>query len=442
MAKWRVTVFPALLVSMVTMPGALDAAEATGAPAGLPSDAAAAVAADEPRRVESVGPWAFKRIEWAHGALAAEQYDEVEEALAEMREHPRLNSHERAIMWQTYGYLYSSRDQYAEAAEAFEACLATQGLREQGEQQTRYNLAQLYVLLERHGDAIRQFDTWFAKARSPSGAAYYLHAMAYVQKSDKDKALELARMAVATSADPKEPWLQLIVAILLERKDYEAAIPVLEQLIARFEKKPYWLQLSAVYSAMDRPERALAVLELAQRQGRLDQGGDYLVLAQLYLYNQIPLKAAAVIEEGVERKLIAPDARSYQLLADSLLAARERERAIPSLRRAAELSASGNAYMRLAQLSLEREDWAAARVELAAAIDKGDLTSPGHAYLLLGIASANQQRWEEAEAAFGAAQSFDPVRGMAEHWLRHLASQRQLERHDAQVAGSPSAPHT
>jgi tetratricopeptide (TPR) repeat protein len=94
------------------------------------------------------------------------------------------------------------------------------------------------------------------------------------------------------------------------------------------------------------------------------------------------------------------------------------------LHRAAELSDSGNAYLRLAQAYIEREDWDQATSALAMAIEKGNLGSPGHAYVLLGIASANRQQWAEAEHAFVAAQDFDSTQSVAVHWLRHLASLR------------------
>jgi tetratricopeptide (TPR) repeat protein len=393
------------------------------------------------RQRETVGPWAFKRIQRAQDALAAEQYEEALAALDEMKPNPKLNSHERAIMWQTYGFVYSARDRYAEAADAFAQSLACGGLADQAQLQTRYSLAQLYLLLERSQDAIRELSEWFAHAHNPSPAAYYLFAMAFVQKGDPVQALRYAERAVERSGgSPSEPWLQLVSALRLQLKQLREAIPVIEQLIVRYPRKQYWLQLSAVYSGLDEPARALAVLELAHRQGLLTEGGELMGLAQLYLYNQIPYRAADVLAEGMRRGAIAADARAYRLLADSLLHARERRQALEPLRRAAELSADGNAYVRLAQVHLEREEWAPAREALAAAIEKGKLTSAGHAYLLLGIASANEQRWAEAEKAFASAQDFEPTETMAAQWLRHLASQRGSDNENAEQVARGIAP--
>lgn len=395
----------------------------------------------EARPLEQARPWAYKRIERAYDELKGERYDEMLETLGEMRRNPRLNPRERALMWQAYAYAYTAQEQYAEAAEAMEEALDAHGLDASATQQMRYNLAQIYVLLERPDDAIVEFDLWFAKAPNPSGAAYYMNAMAHVQKGDKAGGLALARRAVEKGgSDPKEPWLQLVASLLVEQKEYEAALPVLQQLIERYPKKNYWLQLSAVYSGLEQSDNALAVLELAYRQELLTQRSELMTLAQLYLYNQIPGKAAAVLEKGIADGVIDADARTYQLLADSLLHARQREAAMAPLQKAAELSDNGNAYMRLAQVYLEREDWHEARGALAKAIGKGNLTSPGHAYLLLGIADANEKRWQEAEQNFQQAVTFEPVRTNAEYWLKQLATLRDAHGEPGRVAQDTTAP--
>lgn len=416
---------------MLSISGALLLLLATAAAGGASVDGGdgpqpATGAASEAKPLDPTGPWAYKRIERAYRELEAEQYADMRETLDEMRRNPKLNARERALMWQAYAFAYTAQDQYKEAAAAMEEALAAGGLDDSATMQMRYNLAQIYVLLERPDEAIREFERWFAAAPNPAGAAYYMYAMAYVQKENKAEALRFARQAVEKGgADAKEPWLQLVASILIEQKSYAEAVPVLQTLIERFPKKHYWLQLSAVYSGMEQPDQALAVLELADRQGLLTQRGELMTLAQLYLYNQIPSQAATVIERGIRDKVIAPDARIYQLLADSLLHARQRERAFAPLRKAAELSDNGNAALRLAQLHFEREDWDEARVALSTALVKGGLTSPGHAYLLLGITNANEKRWEAAETAFRQAEAYEPVQSSAAYWLKHLASQRE-----------------
>ncbi len=414
---------------------------AGGAPAVAAVEAGTSVpAVAEAQRLEPTRPWAYKRIERAYRELETGQYADLLDTLDEMRRNPKLNTRERALMWQAYAYAWTAQDRYPEAAAAMEQALAAGGLDGSATMQLRYNLAQIYVLLERPDEAIREFQRWFAAAPNPSGAAYYLYAMARVQQGDKDEALRLARRAVEQGgAEAREPWLQLVASLLIDRKDYAAAVPVLHALVERFPQKAYWLQLSAVHSALEQPDRALAVLELADRQGLLTERSELLTLAQLYLYNQIPAQAAAVIERGLRDGRLAPDARLYQLLADSLLHARQRERALEPLAQAAALADDGNAALRLAQLAIEREEWTRAREALALALAKGGLHSPGHAWLLLGIANANARRWDDAERAFRTAEAFEPVQRSAVYWIAHLAAQREREGERAHLAADAPA---
>lgn len=376
------------------------------------------------RVVEPVTPWAFKRIERAHADLRDENFDYVLATLDEMKKNSKLNAHERALMWQTYGYAYIGQQDYERAADALSHCLEARGLPEQAELHARYNLAQILVMLERHERAVAEFEEWFRHAANPSSTAYYMAAMAYMQNGQRRRAIESVDQAIAAATEPKESWLQLKNAMLVEEKDYAGAEAVLAELIERFPKKAYWMQLAAMYSETKRHERALTTLELVYLQGMFDQESEYVTLAQMYLFNQIPYRAAAVIDDGIAKGVVKESPKSWQLLADSWLHARERERALPPMRRAAELAQDGNIYVRLAQILVEREEWDEAREALNLAMEKGDLRHPGHAQLLLGIASANQQRWGEAERAFAAARDDEKTEKAAEYWLKHLAAQK------------------
>ncbi len=379
------------------------------------------------REIESVGPWAFKRIERMHGDLRDEKFDYVIETLDEMKRNYKLNSHERALMWQGYGYAYIGMEDYEKAAHALSECIATGGLPEATELHTRYNLAQILVMLERPEPAIAEFEKWFPHARNPSPAAYYMAAMAYMQDGQRRKTIEYVDMAIEKATAPKESWLQLKNAMLVEEKDFEAAEAVLGELIERFPKKAYWMQLAAIYSETKRHERALTTLEMVYLQGLLDAESEYMTLAQMYLFNQIPYQAAEVLRAGFERGIVKDNAKSWQLLADSWLHARERERALPPMRKAAELAKDGNVYVRLAQLLVEREEWGEARDALERGLAKGELRHPGHAQLLLGIAHANEEQWGEAEVAFAAAKQDEKTEKAAAYWLKQIASKQTPE---------------
>jgi tetratricopeptide (TPR) repeat protein len=387
----------------------------------------------ETKRVQTVGEWAFKRLNAAHEALAKSMHGDALQSLEELKGSSRLNDHEKALMWQTYGYVYASMEKYKQAVEAFEKCLAAGGLPEAAQLDTQYNLGQLYVMMERFDDAVRVLRDWFAKATNPSAEAHYVYAIALFQKGDKRAALTQGELAIEKATKPQEAWLQLVLSLYVENKEYQKAVGVTETLVGFFPKKSYWLQLSAVYSQVDDFKRALAALALAHRQGMLEEDREINHLAQLYLYNEIPYEAGRVLEAGLEAGKIEGTAQAWRLLSEAWVNARERARAEKPLEEAASRSGDGELYFRLAQIQFEREEWGAARESLGRALRKGKLADPGGAQMLLGIASASDEKWEQARSAFTAAAQFEKNRRSAEQWLAEVEA-------ELDAPGAPAVP--
>ena len=378
------------------------------------------------RKAQAVSRWAFEKLDAAHKLLEAEKFAEVIEVLEDMKRRRNLSDQERALMWQTYGYVYSSQEKYEEAVAAFEECLQAGGLEPAVVLNLTYNMAQLYVILEKYERAIELFGDWFAATEKPNAGAHYMFAIAYLQTEQFANAIPHAEQAVAKAKAPKESYLTLVLSLYFESKQYAKAVPVLESLVETFPKEVYWKQLSAVHAELGDNERALAALEMAYFQGYLDSEGELLNLAQLYLYNEVPYRAAQIVEEALAAGKVEGDAVSWQILADSWLQARERDKALEPLAKAAELAKDGNLYVRLGQLYLGEERWAQAREALRQGLRKGDVRNPGTVHLLLGIAYANDQQWEAAQRSFETAQGYKDAERMASAWLTNLEREKAL----------------
>jgi len=417
--RWRVSAIAALVLA-VALAGAAE------------DEGRRAKPKPRTRQVEATRQWAYQRLQRAHEALAEERYDQALAALDEMqRNDGALNASERAMMHQTYGYAHASLGRHREAAAAFEAALASDALPDAGRVNVRYNLAQLYVVLERYDDAIGLFRTWLAEEPDPPAEAHYMVAVAYLQTGRAGDALPHAREAVRKRPEAPQGWLQLLLSLLIERRLYTEAVPLLERLIAIEPKKAYWTQLSAVHSELGQPTQALAALEGAYAQGLLTSERELTTLAQLRLHAGVPYKAARLLAAELDAGRVAPDAASWRLLADAWLIARERDEALAPLGRAAERSGDGALYLRLAQIHLDREEWEPARDALTKALAKGKLDERGTVYLLLGAAHANLQDWAAARAAFESAAAFGDTRESARQWLASIESELATREQEA-----------
>ena len=118
--------------------------------------------------------------------------------------------------------------------------------------------------------------------------------------------------------------------------------------------------------------------------------------------------------------MVSPQAKNLEFLGSSWIQARELEKAVRPLEKAARMSNDGEDFYRLAHLHFEREKWKEAANALDAALKRGQLKNPGQAYLLKGIAYFSMKRLESARAAFSQAHKYEKTRVSSVQWLKHL----------------------
>jgi tetratricopeptide (TPR) repeat protein len=363
-----------------------------------------------------------KRLNTAYEQIQAEQWALAEAELQKLR-LGSLNPLERAKYHQIYALIENGRKNPQGARDHLQQALAQEAFSPADQAQTRYQIAGLFLGESKWKEAVDNLNEWFAVTESPTPAAYYLLALAHYQMQDLDNAREAAEKAIEIGNPPQEGALQLLLAILLTNQHYAEAEPVLLELVERYPKKIYWSQLSTLYGAQGDYEKALVYLELANLQGYLTQDEEVRRLTQLLLARDLPYPAAQLLEKAFEEKRIDTDANSFELLSTAWIQARDFDKALPPLRKAAELSTDGKLYIRLAQVHLQREELDAAETALQRAIEKGGLASPGDAQLLMGITVFGQKRPEQALAWFERARVHAETREEAEIWVKHIQQQ-------------------
>jgi tetratricopeptide (TPR) repeat protein len=372
----------------------------------------------------TVDPRTGKKLTQAIELLQAEDYAGAAKILKSFN-LGRLNDYEKALVQQTLGYVAASQEDFAEAAERFSAALELESLPEGQQVSTRFNLAQIYMMLERWDDAIATFNKWFQEVETPNSLGYYMLAVAYYQSGDLDKAFAPATKSVEMATTPKEAWIRLLLALYMEKKQYREALPLVERLVSLYPKKPYWMQLSAIYAELGEDSKALASQQLAYQEGFLTEDKELRRLAQMYLFHDLPFRAATVLDRAIEEEKVESDTKALELLGNSWLAAREYDRALAPLERAAEVSEDGELFLRLGRVYIQREEWEKAAESLNRALEKGNLEEVGNVHLLLGIAVYNQKRLDRARRSFVRALDFEESNKNAEQWLRVI--DREME---------------
>jgi tetratricopeptide (TPR) repeat protein len=370
---------------------------------------------------EEIDAEAAKRLSGAQDSLDAQRYDEARMILSHLNPK-RLNPVERSRIAQLLAAIDQAEGNLGAAREHLLEALADGGLTPDEATKVRYQVAQLYIAEEKWGEGARLLEEWIQTVEEPGPAPYYLLGIAYYQLEDYERAVLPAEKAVELAEQPQENWLQLLLALRIQREEYALAAPVLEKLVAAYpDKKTYWIQLSSVHAALGEYNDAVAVLQLAMNAGLLTEEQDRRRLAELLAHVGIPFRGGRILAAAMEKdEALRTDGGAQELLGNCWIAAREYAKAIVPLERAAELAPSGDLYVRLAQVEVQREDWQRAAIALERAIEKGSLSNPANAELLLGIAFYSSAKLEAAKPWFERAASDEAYRAQAEGWLKQI----------------------
>ena len=259
---------------------------------------------------------------------------------------------------------------------------------------------------------------------NPNSAAYYLLAAAYYQMEDFERALPHAKKAIELTETPQESWLQMLLALYLQKEQFNDAIPLLVRLVETApDKKTYWMQLSAVYGQVEDYANALTVMQIAHDAGLVTEDAEIRRLADLLVFNDVPYRGGQILEDAIQKATVNVDDKVYEKLANCWIAAGEIDKAIEPLQRGGDLASSGDMFIRLGEVHLERKDWEAAKAAIERGIDKGQLKDAGGAQLLMGIALFNEKKLDDARTWFVRAQKAEKHRTIAETYLQIIDAQ-------------------
>lgn len=272
-----------------------------------------------------------------------------------------------------------------------------------------------------YAGAVEILDGFMENYPEPVPEAFYLLGLAHYQLGNYEQALPAAERAATLAADAPASWLELVAALLKQREDHRAAIPWLERLVEKAPgNKTYWLELSLAYENTNDYERALATMRLAHTAELLTDDAELRRLSDLLVHQGIPLQGAAVLEQALESRTVQADEAAYTKLGTAWFMAGEIEKAVFPLENAARIANTGDGYVRLAMVHVERRDWTAAIAALHAGMGRGSLTDEGRANLLMGVALYAQGQFEEAREWLDMAAEVDAHRAAANSYLEAI----------------------
>ncbi|HHX82383.1 MAG TPA: hypothetical protein GX696_05305, partial [Pseudomonadaceae bacterium] len=340
----------------------------------------------------AVGQACGKILESVQELTEEERWAEAERSL-QGASSACSSSYEKSQVFNFSGYVLYSQDKYREAIQAYTNMVREPDADERQAVNTRYTIAQLYLILEDYPAAIRELEAWMKVSPNVSADAKVLLAQAYYQSDRRNDALRLVEEAIreqeAKGNLPKEAWWSLQRVIYYENDNYPKVVDILKKLLVHYPSFSYWRQLGGMYGELNQELNQLVATDVTYLAGNLDQERQLVSLGYMYMGAGAPFMGARIIEKGMKEGKIPRSGENLEILGMALQQGNDSRRALPVLEEAAKSLGKGSLYARLSGVYLDLDENEKSVVAARNAINRGGVDRIDITYMNLGNALIN-----------------------------------------------------
>lgn len=369
----------------------------------------------------------YRRLGTIHTQMSEEDYDKALSNLKKMTSMS-LNNHERALIEQTFGFLYVQTDRNDDALASFEKSLSYEALPGDATQGMLYSLAGLYAAEGQHTKSIETMRRWFEYEENPAAEAYMMIASSFAAMEKYPDALPYVQRAIQKAEKPNEDWYMLQLAIYVELNSFRPASELLKSMLQIWPERPkYWELLTSIYIELQEDRKALDAMMVSYNSGQIEQQERILALVQLNLLLDIPHTAGRILEAELANGNVERDKKTLDMLLLAWTDAREYSKALQLIDEIATLASDPEYYMRAAAIYNEQGNWRGV-AEAASKAVAGGIEKPAEAHMLTGMAYSELERFDEALSAFAKAREVGDAtqRRNAVEWSAFVQEKQQL----------------
>lgn len=287
---------------------------------------------------------------------------------------------------------------------------------------TYYNISQLYMQDENHVQALEYMRRWIQAGGQPTRDQKWQLAVLSHKADDNRESLRWAEEVFRSDGPDAAREVYDFLIFLYDRTgQLGKKAQLLEQLLARNPgERRLWEAIAGDNFQAGNQRRAFEVQRTMYLSGMLSTEDEIMRIVNFYNQFDVPFQAAKILEKEMNAGRIEQSYDKLELLANLYQVAREFERAIPVIERAAAMRNSGEMYERLGRSFAELKDWERAEAALTQAINSGNAKDVGLAWVLIGQSRYERDNVQGAQEAFRRANN----RG-GRGWLQFIESERR-----------------
>ncbi|MFL0800643.1 MAG: tetratricopeptide repeat protein [Agarilytica sp.] len=359
----------------------------------------------------------------------------------------KCNEYEKAQVYRFYAFAYYSMDNYPKAIGAYKQVYAkTPNIPIAVELDALNALSQLHYAQEDYKGALKYLDLWMKLSTIVGADKIFLRGTIYYAMDNKKLASRDVDDAIARLESKgkvaKEQWYNLQLALYLEREKYKEGMPILEKLVKHYPKVKWWRQLSNIYGQLGSESKQLGSLDAVDVMGGLSKQQEIVNTAYLYLGDDVPYKAARILEKGMKDKKVERNVKYLKVLANAWRAAREPRKSIEVVKQAVKAAEredkknknkkkykpeQGNMYAELVTLYGDIDDSKSAVEAGKNALRVGKLKKPCEVHTNMGIAYVELQQFKSAVSSFEEARKDKQCRAFVNNWLKFAKNEQRQQ---------------
>ena len=391
----------------------------------MASDAFASGAKEEKKKrpTQLIGPTVGKKVGKAFEAYSADDIDGALEMLLAIKANKK---YDRAYVDRFIAVMYATKgNNEKKAIDYLEKAIAPDILNEGDHAESLKLVADLQMQTKAYRDALKNYDAWMEFTGKSDASTWVKIAQAHYELKELDKMIKPADNAIKLFDTPNQNPYILKITSYYERKMYKDALKVLETVVQIFpENKQWWTQLGMFYLLNEDHVKALATLNMAYKQGFLEKESEIKTLANLFQSNEVPYKAARLLEKHIGSGLVTRDDKNLAMLANAWHAAQEVDKAAKIYGEVAKLTNEAKHYRKQGMLLKQDEQFKPAIVALNKALDLG-IKNTGRIHMSIGESHFYLEQYKQAYAAMKKAEKDPKTRKTAKSWLSFVKDTAQ-----------------